>query len=834
YLVVAAVPANIPGSVGPWTGKLSNSGEKLSLQNNNGRVVDEISYGTGGDWPTGADGGGASLAKRALNTATDTAASWRTSRSLGGTPGAANFPAVLPPLITTVSALGASWKYEASGTDMGAGWSAAAFADNAWPQGTASFQLGTDPLPSPATAGTPLPAGPSTYYFRRTFQYAGNPALTSLKFRLLADDGAAVYLNGTEVARAGLPSGTLSYSTAAGSVPPGGLGFREFTVPGTSLQQGANVLAVEVHQGGPLPSYAAAVLASDPVGYWRMGESTGPANDLAAAAAAPQSGAQPGAFTGMAAANLGQPGPRPSDLVNGQPLLGMDPGNAAPVFQGNADGGDDVLVVQDTGVFNYSSSKKFSMEAWVKGPSSQESGAAIFAKGTGGGGEQYAVDVTTGYRLFGWNGGSPNSPWVVQSTVLPNNTWQHVVAVVDQPAGFARLYVNGTQVISGTPAATMVNQTHEVSIGARKSSAAAPYSLNFSGTIDEAAIYNRALTAAEITAHYNAAFVAGPTGPLDTTDAAFDLEVIATETVPITAPSPVVLNEVSLSGLELMNTGGASVSLSGMTIRIITASGTLNQPLPPQSLAAGGFVNFPLTFEDGSRLILLAADGTTMLDSAEVKLNPRARYPDGTGPWLRPSAGTPGAANAVTLKTAIVINEIMFDLPSPTVLAPAAPKPGQWIELYNKSAAAVDLTGWKMRGGISFDFAPGTQIAANGYLVLTENPVTFASGYSLPPAQVLGPWSGGLSHRTDRLELQDPEGNPADEVRFFSGGRWPATANAGGSSMELRDPRSDNTAAESWAASDESGKAAWQTFTWRAANNAAVAGEPTLWHELDI
>ncbi len=835
YLTVAAVPANVPGSLGPWSGKLSNSGEKLTLRNNNGRAMDEITYGTGGKWPAGADGGGASLAKRALNTASDTPDSWRTSHLTGGTPGKENFPAVLPPVVTTVSPLGAAWKYESTGTDQGNSWRVEDFTDAGWAQGTAGFQLGTDTLPSGVTVGTPLPAGPSTYYFRRTFHYAGNPAYTSLKIRLVADDGAAVYLNGVELARAGLPSGGLTYTTPAGAVVPGGLGYREFTVPATALHTGANVLAVEVHQAGPLPNYASTVLASGPVGYWRLGESAGLATDLATAAGAPQAGAQNGTFSGMAASSLGQPGPRPADMVNGQALAGLDAGNTAPLFLGNADGGDDVVTVADTGVFNFASTKKFTLEAWVKGPSAQESGAAIIAKGAGNGGEQYALDITTGYRLFGWTGLNPNSPWVVQSSILPNNTWQHVVGVVDQAAGYARIYVNGTLAVSGTPSAAMISQTHEVSIGARKASDAPAYSLNFNGTIDEAAIYNRALTAAEITAHYNAAFTAGPAGPLDTTDAFFDMELIATESVPVTAPSPVVLNEISTSGVEVMNTGNTGAALNGLTLRVVKGSTTTSQTLPAQTLAAGGFLNLNVPLEDGSRVLLLAADGLTVLDSAEVKANPRVRYPDGTGPWLRPSGATPGAANTVTAHTGIVINEIMFDLPDPAVLPPSAPRPGQWIEFYNRSSATVDLTGWKVSGGIDFAFPAGTSLPTGGYLVLAADPAAFTSGYTLPSGvPLLGPWSRSLSRGSDHLVLEGPEGNPANELRYFSEGRWPAAANAGGSSMELRDARADNSVAESWAASDESGKSAWQTFTWNAVNNPAIPGEPTLWHELDL
>src|SRR5690348_6907139 len=56
YLVVAATPSSIPGSLGPWTGRLDNGGEKVALQNNSGRVMDELDYETDGDWPVAPDG----------------------------------------------------------------------------------------------------------------------------------------------------------------------------------------------------------------------------------------------------------------------------------------------------------------------------------------------------------------------------------------------------------------------------------------------------------------------------------------------------------------------------------------------------------------------------------------------------------------------------------------------------------------------------------------------------------------------------------------------------------------------------------------------------------
>ena len=40
YLLIAANPALVPGSIGPFTGTLNNSGETLRIRNLNGRIMD--------------------------------------------------------------------------------------------------------------------------------------------------------------------------------------------------------------------------------------------------------------------------------------------------------------------------------------------------------------------------------------------------------------------------------------------------------------------------------------------------------------------------------------------------------------------------------------------------------------------------------------------------------------------------------------------------------------------------------------------------------------------------------------------------------------------------
>jgi len=97
-------------------------------------------------------------------------------------------------------------------------------------------------------AGTSLPTGVTTTYFRKAFNFSGNAAQTALSLRTLIDDGAVFYLNGVEIARQNMPGGAVSHNTlAAAAVGVPLLGDRVL-LPSTGLLQGANVLAVELHQ----------------------------------------------------------------------------------------------------------------------------------------------------------------------------------------------------------------------------------------------------------------------------------------------------------------------------------------------------------------------------------------------------------------------------------------------------------------------------------------------------------------------------------------------------------------------------------------------------------
>ena len=100
--------------------------------------------------------------------------------------------------------------------------------------------------------GWTMSLGPNTYYFRKTFVLSTNVIAATNNTAVLgvvADDGAVVYLNGTELFRINMPPGPVVYGTrtpVAGS--PNVCNEREIAVG--HLLGRTNVLAVEVHQFG--------------------------------------------------------------------------------------------------------------------------------------------------------------------------------------------------------------------------------------------------------------------------------------------------------------------------------------------------------------------------------------------------------------------------------------------------------------------------------------------------------------------------------------------------------------------------------------------------------
>ena len=153
-----------------------------------------------------------------------------------------------PPIPTTLVPAGAAWTYLDDGTDLGTAWREPDFDDGAWPSGDAQFGYGDDDEETVVDFGGDPAQKHVTTYFRTSFALADPAAVESLLMRLLYDDGAAVYINGTEVARVNLDADVGATDLAAAAQTDLEDAWRSFSVSRLPLVAGTNVIAVEVHQ----------------------------------------------------------------------------------------------------------------------------------------------------------------------------------------------------------------------------------------------------------------------------------------------------------------------------------------------------------------------------------------------------------------------------------------------------------------------------------------------------------------------------------------------------------------------------------------------------------
>jgi hypothetical protein len=250
----------------------------------------------------------------------------------------------------------------------------------------------------------------------------------------------------------------------------------------------------------PTQSYPVAIMADNPLAWWRLDE-TDDGSGNAGKTANDFWGGHSGIYTNT---QLGIASYNPTE----------DPDTAAAFGTGSTP--SDVDQVQG---FNFASptntSVALSVEAWIRGTLNQTAGGGIITYGYGGGGEVFGMDcggAGTAVRFFfrDASGTSHNLFGTNLATVLDGNsnpTWHHVVAVLNEAATNQTLYWDGLPVaISNLNAGLgMRASTIPLTIGARSANAASGNSLQFIGDIDEAALYNTALTPARVLAHYYAA-----------------------------------------------------------------------------------------------------------------------------------------------------------------------------------------------------------------------------------------------------------------------------------------------------------------------------------------
>ena len=786
YLIVAANPAatslNGLGALGPWTGALANSGEKVTLQNRSGREMDSVTYSDGGDWPAGADGSGATLARRNSESADQNASGWAASADAGGTPGRANFAtSAQAATVTNAVTLDSNWKYFV-GTPP-AGWEQPAFSDASWSTGQSLLYFGsptigggTDGLlgywplneTSGATTANLAPGGTAATLFN------------SPTWMLDGTRGQVLQFNGTN-----------QYVNAGNAIIPRMTLTNDFTWSfwASSLQSpGSNVILGNRHKAGggdwtPLEfiKFTPSAFefyrndAQEGIDYADIAQSSGWIHHVVVKSGAVMTYYRNGAAAGSRTITAGN--------NNAQPLF----------FGGDATG-------------EWWAGKLDDIAVWTKALTTTQ--VASLANGTArpdnvssAGTLRTLLGSATTYAFrnsFTFTG-SPSRTTLTLKLLMEDGctVWlngQQVYAQNDPPS-------------SGT---TTTNISADISI---------PNTALIRGT--------------NVLAVRVKTFASDP-------DMVFGASLTLSELPPTPADqvAGLVFNEISAGGagfqVELANQGASAINLAGYSIRSsagvsYTLSGTLNAG----SLLVLNATQLGFTPVSGDKLFLFKADGIGLLDSRQVTNKLRGLSTPYPGRWLYPAAASFGSANTFTLTNSVVLNEIMYR-PRQLSQSPYVEDPEQWVELYNRSVSPISLAGWQFTDGITYTFPAGTTIPAGGYLVVSNNATALQTKWPAVASKILGNFSGTMAGGGELLRLCDANGNPANEVNFGTEAPWPGGTKSGGSSLELRDPRADNSRPQAWAASNEAYRGSWQTFSYETTAAPGNGNDPATWNEFDF
>ena len=264
----------------------------------------------------------------------------------------------------------------------------------------------------------------------------------------------------------------------------------------------------------------------------------------------------------------------------------------------------------------------------------------------------------------------------------------------------------------------------------------------------------------------------------------------------------------AIDWVEIRNGAPSAVDGEGL---FVASMPDLSDRVPLQgAIASNGrlVVDTQLADATGARVTVFLITGSgVVLDAAKVAVpDAMSSYqasPEGSGEFHLTGSDTKGLANAVEISP-IVINEIMYDLPSDH-------RRGEYVELFNNGDSTVDLTDWSFSEGINFRFPTGATIEAGQYVVVAADVDWFKSVY--PNVKVFGSFTGQLADSGELLRLENATGGLVDQVHYFQEGDWPELSDGDGSSLELKHPDMDNSLGTAWADSDETGKATKKSFT---------------------
>ena len=315
-------------------------------------------------------------------------------------------------------------------------------------------------------------------------------------------------------------------------------------------------------------------------------------------------------------------------------------------------------------------------------------------------------------------------------------------------------------------------------------------------------------------------------------------------------PIGVVINEVlahsdplaAVDAVEFLNTSSEPVDIGGWWLsdsrqaldKFVVPAGTVLAPgeyvtfdesdfnPTPNSPAANHFA-----FDSGGDDVWLVIPGvngpSSFVDDVHFGASSDGvTFGQSDHGFLPQSYATIGCENLHPQLGRVVISEVNYNPGEPSVAAQGiyqalSEDDLEFIELFNPSASTVDLSDWRLRGGVDYTILGETLLPGESVLVISFNPddpnnvdrtEAFRAHYGLvgSPLRILGGWNGQLSDSGEEVRLRRPEITPEgtlyvyeDGIRYDDRSPWPITADGTGASLQRAAVFTGN-ASTSWAA----------------------------------
>ena len=145
----------------------------------------------------------------------------------------------------------------------------------------------------------------------------------------------------------------------------------------------------------------------------------------------------------------------------------------------------------------------------------------------------------------------------------------------------------------------------------------------------------------------------------------------------------------------------------------------------------------------------------------------------------------------------IVINEINYNSPEEN-------DSGDWIELYNASDQAIDISGWIFEDKSDyFNLPANTVLAPNAYLVIAGDSEKFQNVYP-DVDNFIGSFEKSifkdfkLSNSGEHISISNANRTFRDTVEYNDKLPWPEEPDGTGPTLQLRHPNLNNALAENW------------------------------------